>query len=178
VAVCIDQHHPTGHIDPKLIFPLIKKRPWRDYSPQWQLVVKTGVVSHCKPPRIYDAAPICTRYRAAASRTGSVFNRTDGLGWLTPGRTSGKRVRPHSTSPFRLLRFPNQPRVLLAFGRVGLPAFARALTLPAAATRPLHGRPRGVETFPWRSDAVVRCRAHACLAWCCPAVHGAGAGVG
>ena len=44
------------------------------------------------------------------------------------------------------------------------PASARASTLPVAATRPLCGRPRGVETCPWRSDAMAHCRAHACLA--------------
>jgi len=38
VAVCIDHHHSIGHF--------IKKRPWRDYSPQWQLVVKNR---GCKP---------------------------------------------------------------------------------------------------------------------------------
>jgi len=35
-----DQHHFIGHFDHKSIFPLFKYRPWRDYSPQWQLVVK------------------------------------------------------------------------------------------------------------------------------------------
>ena len=60
---------------------------------------------------------------------------------------SGGRVRPQSTSPFRLPRLSNHPRVLLVFGGVDLPASARALMLPAAVTRPLCGRPRGVE--PW-----------------------------
>ena len=50
-------------------------------------------------------------------------------------------------------------------------------TLPATATRPFCGRPRGAETFTWLCDAMAHCRAHASLAWCCPAVHGAGAGV-
>ena len=90
---------------------------------------------------------------------------------------SGGRVRPHSTSPFRLPRLSNRPRILLSFGGVVLPASARASTQPVAATRPMCGRPRGVEICPWRSDAIERCRAHACLAWCCPAVHKAGAGV-
>ena len=46
---------------------------------------------------------------------------------------SGERVRPHSTSPFRLPRLPNQPRVLLVLGGVDLPASARA-PRPAATT--------------------------------------------
>ena len=40
-------------------------------------------------------------------------------GWH--GGVSGRVVRPHSTSPFRLPHLPNQPRVLLAFGGVDLP---------------------------------------------------------
>jgi len=71
---------------------------------------------------------------------------------------SGERVRPHSTNPIRIPHLTNQPRVLLAFGKVDLPAFARAPTLPAAATRPMCGRPRGVEICPWRSDAMARCK--------------------
>jgi len=69
---------------------------------------------------------------------------------------SGERICPHSTSPFRRPHLPNQPRVLLVFGGVDLPASARASTQPAAATRPLRGRPRGVETCP---GEVMRRRA-------------------
>ena len=36
---------------------------------------------------------------------------------------SGERVRPHSTNPFCLPHLPNEPRVLLAFGGVDLPAY-------------------------------------------------------
>jgi len=44
---------------------------------------------------------------------------------------SGEHVRPHSTSPFRLPHLPNQPRVLLVFGGVDLPASAeRRRSLP------------------------------------------------
>ena len=39
---------------------------------------------------------------------------------------SGGRVRPYSTSPFRLTHLPNRPHVLLVFGGVDLPASARA----------------------------------------------------
>ena len=82
---------------------------------------------------------------------------------------------PQSTPRPTRLRRSGLARICQSADAAGLDYSGN--TQPAAATRPMCGRPRGVETCPWRSDATARCRAHACLAWCCPAVHGAGAGV-